>query len=156
MSDKKETNDIFGYFDADETWHPRPDFDDGVRRFGVDDTEHMRGIIMEKVEEVKKELGYLEETSLRTVEEYSGDSSTYSLHMADQGTDAQEREKAFMFAQRQHTFLKNLMNALKRMENGTYGYCMDTGIPIELRRLEAVPHATLSMAAKRKREEEGL
>ncbi|HEB85045.1 MAG TPA: TraR/DksA family transcriptional regulator [Bacteroidetes bacterium] len=137
-------------------WKPLVDYDDGVRRYRPEDMPHFRKIIEEKIEKIKKELGYLEETSLRTVEEYSGDNSTYSLHMADQGTDAQEREKAFLFAQREHKFLKHLYAALDRMEKGTYGYCMDTGIPIEYARLEAVPHATLSIAAKKKREEQGL
>ncbi len=128
--------------------------DKEVRRYVPEDMPHFRDLIMKKIEKIKKELGYLEDTSLKTVGEYSGDNSTYSLHMADQGTDAQEREKAFLFAQREHKFLKNLYSALDRMENGTYGYCMDTGKPIQFARLEAVPHATLSIEAKKKREEQ--
>ncbi len=127
---------------------------DDVRRYDPKDMEHFRQIILEKVEAIKRELGYLEESTLKPLEEYSGDSSTYSLHMADQGTDAQEREKALLFAQREHKFLRSLMSALRRMEVGTYGYCSDTGVPIEYARLEAVPHATLSIAAKRAREEQ--
>lgn len=138
-----------------EPWKPLVDFDDGVRRYRPEDKEHFKQIIVDKIQSIMKEIGYLEENSLRTMDEYSGDNSTYSLHMADQGTDAQEREKAFMFAAREHKFLKHLHAALQRMENGTYGFCMDTGIPIEFKRLEAVPHATLSIAAKKKREEEG-
>ena len=136
-------------------WSPKPDFDDGTRRYKPEDEEHFRTIIQEKIKGVRKELGYLEESSLKSLEEYSGDNSTYSLHMADQGTDMQEREKALLFAQREHKFLRNLMAALERMKHGTYGYCVDTGIPIEFARLEAVPHATLSIKAKRAREEEG-
>lgn len=152
MSEKhKETNDPF---DFEGPWQPRPEFKDDVRRYHPDDAPYFRDIIMEKISTVKQELGYLEETSLKTLEEYSGDESTYSLHMADQGTDAQEREKAIMFAQRQHKFLRDLIRALRRMDGGTYGYCQDTGIPIEYARLEAVPHATLSIVAKRRREEE--
>jgi RNA polymerase-binding transcription factor len=129
------------------------DIDDGIRRYQPEDVEHFRTIILDKITAVKKEIGYLEESSLKTLEEYSGDSSTYSLHMADQGTDAQEREKALLFAQREHKFLRSLSAALQRMESGTYGICSDTGVPIEYARLEAVPHATLSIAAKRAREE---
>lgn len=133
-------------------WEPKIDYDDGVRRYRPEDQEYFRGLILKKIEGIKKELGYLEESSLKPLDEYSGDSSTYSLHMADQGTDAQEREKALLFAQREHKFLRSLMAALDRMEAGTYGYCMDTGIPIEYASLEAVPHATLSIAAKKARE----
>ncbi len=140
---------------SESGWSPKVDYDDGVRRYRPEDQDYFRGIILQKVEAVKKELGYLEESSLKPLDEYSGDSSTYSLHMADQGTDAQEREKALLFAQREHKFLRSLLAALDRMKAGTYGYCMDTGLPIEYARLEAVPHATLSIAAKKAREEEG-
>lgn len=129
--------------------------ENGVRRYHPNDMPYFRELIMKKILKIKKELGYLEETSLRTIDEYSGDSSSYTLHMADQGTDAQEREKAFLFAARENKFLNHLMRALRRMDEGTYGYCMDTGKPIEFARLEAVPHATLCIEAKKKREEEG-
>jgi len=126
---------------------------DEVRRYTPEDMPFFRELILSKVAKIKKELGYLEDSSLKTVGDYSGDNSTYTLHMADQGTDAQEREKAFLFAQREHKFLKDLYAALARMDEGTYGYCMDTGKPIQYERLKAVPHATLSIEAKRAREE---
>ena len=146
MSDKKK---------EEGGWKPLVDYKDDVRRYQPKDRDYFRDIIVKKIEAIKRELGYLEESTLKPLDEYSGDNSTYSLHMADQGTDAQEREKALLFAQREHKFLRSLMAALDRMEAGTYGYCMDTGIPIEYARLEAVPHATLSIAAKKAREEQG-
>lgn len=147
---KQEAQDL----PVPEDKNPNPSYnDEGRRVYSPEDKAYFRALIEQKINKIKRELGYLEETSLKTLEEYSGDSSTYSLHMADQGTDAQEREKAFMFAQREHKFLRNLFAALERMDNGTYGYCKDTGNPIEFARLEAVPHATLSIEAKRAREE---
>lgn len=98
-------------------------------------------------------MGYLEENSLRPLDEYSGDNSTYSLHMADQGTDAQEREKAFLFAARENKFLNHLNRAIERIDKGEYGFCIDCKSPIQYARLEAVPHATLCIECKRKREE---
>ncbi|MBD3166247.1 molecular chaperone DnaK [bacterium] len=136
---------------------PKPlvEYEDDIRRFRPEDTEHFRNLILSKIEATKRELGILEESSMNSSEDYSGNNSTYSLHMADQGTDAQEREKAFMLAAREHKFLQHLYQALDRIEHGTYGYCMDTGKPIEFARLEVVPHATLSVEAKKAREEEG-
>jgi len=128
--------------------------DDGKRRYTVEDLPHFRKIIEEKRLKIFKELGYLEEASLKTLEEYSGDSSTYSLHMADQGTDAQEREKAFLFAARENKFLTHLNRALDRMEAGTYGFCANCGSAIQFKRLEAVPHATLCIQCKREQEEQ--
>lgn len=118
--------------------------------------EYFRDLILKKRQEIIHELGYLRETSLETTTgEYSGDNSTYSYHMADQGTDAQEREKAFMFASREGKMLKLLDQALTRIDDGTYGYCQETGAPIEFKRLEAIPHARLCIAAKKKMEEQG-
>ncbi|MBK6909571.1 MAG: TraR/DksA family transcriptional regulator [bacterium] len=116
--------------------------------------EYFRHLIVERRKEILRELGYLRESSMeQTSDTYSGDSSTYSYHMADQGTDAQEREKAFLFASREGKMLTLLEQAVERIDNGTYGYCMDTGAPIEFRRLEAIPHAKLSIEAKRRLEE---
>ncbi len=117
--------------------------------------EYFRELIFERRKDILRELNYLRETSLETTtDQYSGDNSTYSYHMADQGTDAQEREKAFLFASREGKMLRLLDQALQRIDNGTYGYCQDTNEPIEFKRLEAIPHARLSIAAKKRREEE--
>ncbi len=117
--------------------------------------EYFRELIMEKRREILRELNYLRETSMETTtDQYSGDNSTYSYHMADQGTDAQEREKAFLFASREGKMLQLLDSSLERIENGTYGYCQETQQPIEFRRLEAIPHARLCITAKKKNEEE--
>ncbi len=116
--------------------------------------EYFRHLINERRKEILREIGYLRESSMeQTSDTYSGDSSTYSYHMADQGTDAQEREKAFLFASREGKMLTLLDQAEERMANGTYGYCMDTNQPIEFRRLEAIPHAKLCIEAKRRLEE---
>jgi RNA polymerase-binding protein DksA len=117
--------------------------------------EYFRELILERRKEILRELTYLRETSLETTtDQYSGDNSTYSYHMADQGTDAQEKEKAFLFASREGKMLRLLDQALQRIDAGTYGLCQDTGEPIEFKRLEAIPHARLSISAKNRREEE--
>lgn len=124
-----------------------------VELYNPKEKEYYRGIIENKKKELLKELGYLKESSLETtLDEYSGDYSTYSFHMADQGTDAQEREKAFMFAHREGKFLNHLNRALDRIKDGTYGYCHKCGKPIPKKRLEAVPHATLCIECKSKEE----
>ncbi|HCA43820.1 MAG TPA: conjugal transfer protein TraR [Bacteroidetes bacterium] len=57
--------------------------------------------------------------------EYVGDNSTYASHMAEQGTDEMEREKNYMFVQRDEKYLGYLSEALVRIDNGTYGVCID-------------------------------
>jgi RNA polymerase-binding transcription factor DksA len=57
--------------------------------------------------------------------EYVGDNLTYSTHMAEQGTDEMEREKNYMFVQRDEKYLGYLQEALTRIEQGTYGICRE-------------------------------
>ena len=104
------------------------------------DLEHFKQLILSKRQEMLEEMGTIQETTLsNTVKEASGSDSTYSTHMADQGTDAQEREKAFYYASRDHKYLQYLNEALVRIENGTYGICLSCGEEIPYERLEAVP-----------------
>lgn len=57
--------------------------------------------------------------------EYKGDDLTYSSHMAEQGTDEMEREKNYLFVQRDEKYLGYLQDALMRIDQGTYGICVD-------------------------------
>jgi DnaK suppressor protein len=117
------------------------------------DLAHFEKLILQKREDLVKELGYLKESSLeKSYQDYAGEVSTYSFHMADQGTDAQEREKAFMFASREGKYLTYLDSALERIKAGTYGICQECSQPISKVRLEAVPTATLCIACKSKKE----
>lgn len=103
----------------------------------------------EKREALLRELDYLEDTSMKaTITESTGDISSYSFHMADQGTDAMEREKAFLWASREGRFLYHLNMALERIEEGSYGFCEECGEPISDDRLEAVPHCRLCIECK--------
>ncbi len=71
--------------------------------------------------------------------DYVGDNSTFSMHMAEQGSDEMERQKAYMFIQRDEKHLFYLENALERIAKKTYGLCVSCGKPINKARLEAVP-----------------
>ncbi len=124
-----------------------------VRKDGYSKEElaHFREIILQKKKEILEELESLKESMMDvTTGEYVSENSTYSLHM-EQGTDAMEREKTFLFASREGKFLNYLEDALKRIEKGDYGYCTDCGKLIEKERLEAVPHAQLCVQCKLKR-----
>ena len=125
-----------------------------VEVFRKKDLPHFKKLILEKRQKLLDELSNLKEKALeKSYQDYTGEHSTYSFHMADQGTDAQEREKAFLFASREGRFLSYLDRALEMIEEGTYGYCNDCGEPIAKARLEAVPTAKLCINCKSKREE---
>lgn len=113
--------------------------------------EKYRKLLENKREALLKELGYLEDNSMNsTITESTGDISAYSFHMADQGTDAMEREKAFLFASREGRFLYHLNQALGRIEEGSYGTCEECGELISEERLTAVPHARFCISCKTK------
>ncbi|TFG97905.1 MAG: TraR/DksA family transcriptional regulator [Calditrichales bacterium] len=113
------------------------------------DLLYFKDLLLKKREELVKNIEYLRSiTTQATTQEASGDHSAYSFHMADQGTDAMEREKAFMFASRDEKYLKQIDAALDRIDNKTYGICRVTGKDIGKERLEAVPTTTISYEAK--------
>ena len=113
------------------------------------DLAHFKKLIIKKKEVLNNELGYLEDFSLSsTTKDQSGDLSSYSFHMADQGTDTMDREMAFSFASREGRYLHHLNEALERIEQGTYGKCRTCNGEINRKRLEAVPHATQCIKCK--------
>ena len=122
-----------------------------VKGFSKTELVRFKELIIEKRKEILEELETLK-ASMMDVQtgEYVTENSTYSLHM-EQGTDTMEREKTFLFASREGKFLNYLDDALKRIEKGEYGFCLDCGSLIDKERLEAVPHAQLCIKCKLKR-----
>lgn len=134
-----------------------------IKGYSKKDLEHFKQIILSKRDEIIEQLQNLKEQMLDpTTGEYINENSPYSLHMAEQGTDAMEREKTFLYAQRENKFLGYLEDALKRIEAGTYGICIEcieepqhlceTCPLIPKARLEAVPHSQLCVAIKQRQE----
>lgn len=128
----------------------KDDEQERISPYSDKELEYFREIIVNKREEAEKELESLQ-NSLRDSMENASDESAYSFHMADAGTDAQEREKTYMLYNRTRKFIQYLDDALKRIDNKTYGICKVTGKKISKGRLEAVPHTQLSIEAKLKR-----
>jgi DnaK suppressor protein len=121
-----------------------------MAKMSKEDLEFFKELLLKKKKKAQKNLEYLKSTVLdSTTKEASGDHSSYSYHMADQGTDAMEREKSFMFAARDEKFIKQIDEALERIENETYGICRVTGKLIQKERLKAVPTTTISVGAKK-------
>ncbi len=116
--------------------------------FGKEDLAHFRKIIMEKKKEILEDMSTLRDSMMDSqTGEYASENSTYSTHM-EQGTDAMEREKTFLFASREGKFLNYLEDALIRIDKGEYGRCNECGKLIDKQRLEAVPHAQLCLQCK--------
>lgn len=82
--------------------------------------------------------------------EAAGETSTYTFHMADQGTDAREKEKAFYFASRDEKYLHQLYEAMDRIKDKTFGICRTCGKEIRSERMLAVPTTTICYDCKKK------
>lgn len=117
---------------------PRPGPKNG---FSKRDLDRFKEMILERRKEIIEELETLRDSMMDvTTGEYVSENSTYSLHM-EQGTDAMEREKTFLFASREGKYLNQLDDALQRFNEGTYGLCKVCGLTVPKERLEAVPTA---------------
>ncbi len=134
-----------------------------IKGYSKKDLDHFKEVILEKRDEIIEQLQNLKDQMLDpTTGEYINENSPYSLHMAEQGTDAMEREKTFLYAQRENKFLGYLEDALKRIEAGTYGICVEcieepqhlceTCPLVPKARLEAVPHSQLCLPIKQRQE----
>ena len=118
------------------------------------DLDSMKAKLLEERQRIAADLEVLEETTAATPRDASGDLSSYSSHMADQGSDSMEREKAFLFASVKRRRLDEIDLALGRIESGTFGVCESCGQPIPAKRLERMPDASLCVSCKEKEEKE--
>ena len=117
--------------------------------------EHFEKRLLEERKRVLKELGNYDVAFGSTPQGADGNLSAYSFHMADQGTDAMEREKAFLFASQEGRFLGHLDEALRRLSRSpeTFGKCHNCGQDIAYERLDALPHARYCIDCKRREED---
>jgi len=118
------------------------------------DLKHFEERLLEERRKLLGQLGYLEKTMNQTQRDAGGDLSAYSFHMADMGTDAMEREKAFLFASAEGRLLYNVDQALRRLYRSEYGVCEECGKEIGKPRLDAIPFAGLCVACQEKHERE--
>lgn len=118
-------------------------------RYSVEELKEFREIIMNKLEEARRDLKLLTEAYTNSSENDTNDTSP-TFKVLEEGSTVLSKEENGQLAARQHKFIKSLENALIRIENGTYGICRETGKLISKERLRSVPHATLCIEAKLK------
>jgi RNA polymerase-binding transcription factor DksA len=132
-----------------------------IQGYSKRDLDDFRKVIIDKRNEIIEQLQALKDQMMDpTTGQYVNENSPYSLHMAEQGTDAMEREKLYLWAQRENKFLGYLDDALQRIENGTYGICIEcidepqylcpTCPLVPKERLMAVPHTQHCLQVKQK------
>ncbi len=106
------------------------------------DTEHFKQMLLEKRREILRNVNEFEDEALKKSRlDASGDLSSMPIHMADIGTDNYEQEFALGLMDSERKLLREIDDALGRIEQRTYGICEGTGKPIPKARLEAQPWA---------------
>lgn len=118
------------------------------------DVEHFRSLLLEKRGAVAAALENLHRENSRSLEEETGElvSGSADQHLADTATETVEREIGNTLEEHDVRLLDAIDAALGRIEDGTYGKCVNCGGPIPEERLEALPWATLCLDCKRKEE----
>ena len=116
-------------------------------RFTDDELEEFRTLINEKLEKAKEQLGLIQ-SAYKNDSNNGTDDTSPTFKAFDEGSEVMSKEANSQLAIRQEKFIRDLKNALIRIENKTYGVCRVTGKLIKSERLRIVPHATLSIEAK--------
>ncbi len=119
----------------------------GKNRYSDEELEEFRQIIQEKLEKARSEYDHLLE-AVQNPNEHGVEEHNPSNKMFEETNAASDKEYMSQLADRQRKFIKNLEDALVRIENKTYGICRVTGKLIAKERLKAVPHTTISIEAK--------
>lgn len=122
---------------------------DKLIRYSDNELEEFRAIILEKITKAEENLVLLESTYKNNSDNGTEDTSPTFKPFED-GAAIMSKESNMRLAIRQERFIRDLKNALIRIENKSYGVCRVTGELIHKKRLELVPHATLSIEAKNK------
>lgn len=123
------------------------------KKFSKKELKDFKKIVLKKKEEVSDDLKHISDDTLRkSQKEASGDISGYTYHMADVATDNYDREFSLGLASNERKSLYELDDALKRIEEGTFGICGDCKGMITKVRLKAVPSTRLCIKCQQKRE----
>lgn len=116
-------------------------------RYADKDLEEFRELIEQKIEKAKNDLELLRSAYMNDGNNGTDDTSP-TFKAFEEGSETMSKEANTQLAIRQEKFIRDLKNALLRIENKTYGICRVTGKLINKERLKLVPHATLSIEAK--------
>ncbi len=116
-------------------------------RYSDNELAEFKAIIEEKLAQAQKDLELIQESFMNDKTNGTDDTSP-TFKAFEEGSETMSKEQNAQLASRQEKFIRDLKNALIRIENKTYGICRVTGKLINPDRLRLVPHATLSIEAK--------
>jgi RNA polymerase-binding protein DksA len=113
-----------------------------AKKFSKTDLMEFKKLLLKEREKIMGEMKYLTKDALKkSQKDISGDLSGYSYHMADVATDNYDREFSLGLASNEQKQVYKIDDALKRLEDGSYGTCLECGRSISKRRLKIIPQA---------------
>jgi len=118
-----------------------------TNRYSDKDLEEFRTLVQEKIKKAEHDLQLIKSAYMNDFDNGTNDTSP-TFKAFEEGSATMSKEANSALAIRQEKFIRDLKNAIIRIENKTYGVCRVTGKLINKERLKLVPHATLSIEAK--------
>ena len=116
-------------------------------RYSDSDLAEFKEIILKKIEKAQADLDLIKSAYMNDLNNGTEDTSP-TFKAFEEGSESMSKEANSQLSIRQEKFIRDLKNALFRVENKTYGICKVTGKLISKERLKVVPHATMSIEAK--------
>ncbi len=115
---------------------------------------HIEKRLLQERARAARSLGLFDEMAKADREAGDSEMAAYTDHMADQGTESQEREKAALFATKEGRYLYRIEEALRRLYSDPkdFGKCHTCGKTVGYERLDALPHARYCIDCKKKEE----
>ncbi len=113
-----------------------------------------RNLVLKRKNEILESINHISEDTLKkSQKDAAGDISGYTYHMADVATDNYDREFSLGIASEERQIIYELDDALKKIDEGTFGVCEECKSPITKSRLKAIPYARLCLKCQEKREQ---
>lgn len=121
-----------------------------IKRLPKLELRKYKELLLKQRAQVGGDLSHISENTLnKSARDASGDLSGYSYHMADQATDDYDRDFSLGRATSEQKQLFSIDEAMKRIEDGTYGSCLECGRPIAKKRLKALPESELCIECQK-------
>ncbi|PIP20378.1 MAG: hypothetical protein COX40_05090 [Candidatus Omnitrophica bacterium CG23_combo_of_CG06-09_8_20_14_all_40_11] len=123
------------------------------KKFNKKELEYFRKLILKMKEKILDEIKHISEDTLKkSQKDAAGDISGYTYHMADVATDTYDREFSLGLASNERQSLYELDDAIKKIEEGTFGVCEECKSFITKTRLKVVPFARLCVKCQERKE----
>jgi len=115
--------------------------------------KQLRQLLITERAKLASEIKAIAQETSKSPREASGDLSAYTVHMADMAADTYERELSMNIVSSEQELLYQIDDALKRLDDGSYGVCQQCNQPIAMSRLKAVPYASMCIQCQRAKEQ---